>query len=103
MGGNGMVGHIYATIAEYVTVAPIVEEGGVVVKESSNKNDLILARAKYFINEGDILSTAKELKKLEGTASLVVSDWLNMAQSRLELEQTMKLNARSRIINATMM
>ncbi|EIN09966.1 hypothetical protein PUNSTDRAFT_52095 [Punctularia strigosozonata HHB-11173 SS5] len=51
----------------------------------------VLARAEYYLNEKDLDSAARELNQLTGTAKLLLSDWLDAARRRLEIQQALEV------------
>jgi mitofilin len=51
----------------------------------------VLARAEYYMNEQDLDSAARELNQLNGTAKVLLSDWLNAARRRLEVLQALEV------------
>ncbi|KAF7374518.1 MICOS complex subunit MIC60 [Mycena sanguinolenta] len=51
----------------------------------------VLARAEYYLNEKDLDSAARELNQLNGTARLLLRDWLEAARRRLEVQQALEV------------
>jgi MICOS complex subunit MIC60 len=51
----------------------------------------VLARAEYYMNEKDLDSAARELNQLNGTAKVLLSDWLDAARRRLEVLQALEV------------
>lgn len=51
----------------------------------------VLARAEYYMNEKDLDSAARELNQLNGTAKVLLSDWLEAARRRLEVMQVLEV------------
>ncbi|KAJ7145152.1 mitochondrial inner membrane protein Mitofilin [Mycena crocata] len=51
----------------------------------------VLARAEYHLNEKDLDSAARELNQLQGSAKLLLNDWLEAARRRLEVEQALEV------------
>ncbi|OSX57725.1 hypothetical protein POSPLADRAFT_1155954 [Postia placenta MAD-698-R-SB12] len=51
----------------------------------------VLARAEYYLNEKDLDSAARELNQLQGTAKVLLSDWLAAARRRLEVVQVLEV------------
>ncbi|KAF5391657.1 hypothetical protein D9757_002484 [Collybiopsis confluens] len=51
----------------------------------------VLARAEYHLNEKDLDSAARELNQLNGTAKVLLHDWLGAARRRLEVEQALEI------------
>ncbi|GJE94576.1 hypothetical protein PsYK624_107460 [Phanerochaete sordida] len=51
----------------------------------------VLARAEYYMNEKDLDAAARELNQLKGTAKVLLSDWLNAARRRLEVQQALEV------------
>lgn len=51
----------------------------------------VLSRAEYYLNEKDLDSAARELNQLGGPAKELLSDWLNAARRRLEVEQALDI------------
>lgn len=52
----------------------------------------VLARAEYYLNEKDLDSAARELNQLKGTARLLLTDWLDAARRRLEVQQVLEVS-----------
>ncbi len=52
----------------------------------------VLARAEYYLNEKDLDSAARELNQLNGTARVLLSDWLDAARRRLEVQQAIEVS-----------
>lgn len=52
----------------------------------------VLARADYYMNEKDLDSAARELNQLQGTAKILLSDWLEAARRRLEVLQALQVS-----------
>lgn len=52
----------------------------------------VLARAEYYLNEKDLDSAARELNQLQGTAKVLLSDWLAAARRRLEVVQVLEVS-----------
>ena len=52
----------------------------------------VLARAEYYMNEKDLDSAARELNQLQGTAKILLSDWLEAARRRLEVLQALQVS-----------
>lgn len=51
----------------------------------------VLARAEYHLNEKDLDSATRELNQLQGTARLLLQDWLDAARRRLEVQQALEV------------
>ncbi|KAK0500307.1 mitochondrial inner membrane protein Mitofilin [Armillaria luteobubalina] len=51
----------------------------------------VLARAEYYLNEKDLDSATRELNQLKGTAQVLLSDWLEAARRRLEVQQALEV------------
>ncbi|PBL03442.1 hypothetical protein ARMGADRAFT_911987 [Armillaria gallica] len=51
----------------------------------------VLARAEYHLNEKDLDSATRELNQLKGTAQVLLSDWLEAARRRLEVQQALEV------------
>ncbi|KAG7451340.1 uncharacterized protein BT62DRAFT_927017 [Guyanagaster necrorhizus] len=51
----------------------------------------VLARAEYYLNEKDLDSATRELNQLKGTAHVLLSDWLEAARRRLEVQQALEV------------
>jgi len=51
----------------------------------------VLARAEYYMNEKDLNSATRELNQLNGTAKVLLSDWLEAARRRLEVLQAIEV------------
>ncbi|KAF7329767.1 MICOS complex subunit MIC60 [Mycena kentingensis (nom. inval.)] len=51
----------------------------------------VLARAEHYLNEKDLDSAARELNQLNGTAKLLLQDWLEAARRRLEVQQALEV------------
>lgn len=51
----------------------------------------VLARAEYHMNEKDLDSAARELNQLQGTAKVLLADWLDAARRRLEVLQALEV------------
>ena len=51
----------------------------------------VLARAEYYMNEKDLDSAARELNQLRGAAKELLSDWLEAARRRLEVQQALEV------------
>ncbi|KAF9041975.1 hypothetical protein BDZ89DRAFT_1156306 [Hymenopellis radicata] len=51
----------------------------------------VLARAEYYLNEKDLDSATRELNQLNGTARILLSDWLDAARRRLEVQQALEV------------
>ncbi|KAL0954344.1 hypothetical protein HGRIS_003338 [Hohenbuehelia grisea] len=51
----------------------------------------VLARAEYYLNEKDLDSAARELNQLQGTAKVLLHDWLEAARRRLEVQQALEV------------
>ncbi|KAK0469614.1 mitochondrial inner membrane protein Mitofilin [Desarmillaria tabescens] len=51
----------------------------------------VLARAEYYLNEKDLDSATRELNQLKGTAQVLLSDWLEAARRRLEVQQVLEV------------
>ncbi|KAF9068952.1 mitochondrial inner membrane protein Mitofilin [Rhodocollybia butyracea] len=51
----------------------------------------VLSRAEYYLNEKDLDSAARELNQLNGTAKVMLHDWLEAARRRLEVEQALEV------------
>ncbi|KAI0359721.1 hypothetical protein OH77DRAFT_1419015 [Trametes cingulata] len=51
----------------------------------------VLARAEYYLNEKDLDSAARELNQLKGPAKVLLSDWLDAARRRLEVQQALEV------------
>jgi len=50
-----------------------------------------LARAEYYVGEKDLDGAARELNQLKGTAKVLLTDWLEAARKRLEVEQALEV------------
>ncbi|KZT53508.1 hypothetical protein CALCODRAFT_486272 [Calocera cornea HHB12733] len=50
-----------------------------------------LARAEYYVGEKDLDHAARELNQLKGTAKALLTDWLEAARKRLEVEQALEV------------
>ncbi|KAK0236062.1 mitochondrial inner membrane protein Mitofilin [Armillaria nabsnona] len=51
----------------------------------------VLARAEYYLNEKDLDNATRELNQLKGTAQVLLSDWLEAARRRLEVQQALEV------------
>ena len=51
----------------------------------------VLARAEYYMNEKNLESATRELNQLNGTAKVLLTDWLNAARRRLEVLQALEV------------
>ncbi|KAI0034733.1 mitochondrial inner membrane protein Mitofilin [Vararia minispora EC-137] len=51
----------------------------------------VLSRAEYYLNQKDLDSAARELNQLKGTARLLLTDWLEAARRRLEVQQALRV------------
>jgi len=51
----------------------------------------VLSRAEYYLNEKDLDSATRELNQLNGTAKMMLHDWLEAARRRLEVEQALEV------------
>ncbi|PBK75834.1 hypothetical protein ARMSODRAFT_950175 [Armillaria solidipes] len=51
----------------------------------------VLARAEYYLNEKDLDGATRELNQLKGTAQVLLSDWLEAARRRLEVQQALEV------------
>ncbi|KAH7913532.1 mitochondrial inner membrane protein Mitofilin [Hygrophoropsis aurantiaca] len=51
----------------------------------------VLSRAEYFMNEKDLDNAARELNQLQGTAKVLLQDWLEAARKRLEVQQALEV------------
>ncbi|KAH9944826.1 mitochondrial inner membrane protein Mitofilin [Amylocystis lapponica] len=60
----------------------------------------VLARAEYYMNEKDLDSAARELNQLKGTARLLLTDWLDAARKRLEVQQALEVIHLPQIVQA---
>ena len=52
----------------------------------------VLARAEYYMNEKDLDNAARELNQLQGTAKILLLDWLEAARRRLEVLQALEVS-----------
>lgn len=55
----------------------------------------VLSRAEYYLNEKDLDSATRELNQLNGTAKMMLHDWLEAARRRLEVEQALEVSCSS--------
>jgi mitofilin len=51
----------------------------------------VISRAEHYLNEKNLDSAARELNQLKGTAGILVSDWLQAARKRLEVQQALEV------------
>ena len=51
----------------------------------------IIARAEWFLERRDLDAATRELNQLRGWAKILVSDWLQAARKRLEVDQALDL------------
>lgn len=51
----------------------------------------VLARAEHYMNEKDLDSAARELNQLKGPQRTLLSDWLEAARRRLEVQQALEI------------
>lgn len=51
----------------------------------------VLARAEHHMNEKDLDSAARELNQLKGSPRVLLSDWLEAARRRLEVQQALEV------------
>lgn len=81
---SGVVGHALGSLAAGLTVAPSGRASG------SSSEDY-LARADYYVSQGDLRGALKELCKLEGSIAAGMADWMEAARARLLVEQAARL------------
>jgi mitofilin len=55
----------------------------------------VLARAEYHLNEKDLDGAARELNQLQGSAKVLLKDWLEAARRRLEVQQALEVRCLS--------
>jgi mitofilin len=60
----------------------------------------VLARAEYHLNEKDLDGATRELNQLQGTARVLLKDWLEAARRRLEVQQALEVRRLS-VLNVT--
>ena len=50
-----------------------------------------LSRAAYYLERGRIVETLRELDSVEGYAQVLMRDWIELAQERLVVDQSVKV------------
>jgi hypothetical protein len=83
--GSGVVGHALGSVAAGLLVAP---SGSNIEGEDT---EACLARARHHISSGNIRSALQEVRRIEGDAAAVMVDWVEAAQTRLLVEQAVKM------------
>ena len=83
--GSGLAGQLTGYALSALSHEPPV---GLIEGES---DDHILARAHYFVQNGDLEQAVAQLDQLQGQASFVASSWRNAALSRAIVEQAVRI------------
>ena len=83
--GSGLGGQLFGYAFSALTIEPPV---GLI---DGNSDDQILARAHYFVQNGDLESAVAQLDQLQGQASFVASDWQSAALSRAIVDQAVRV------------
>jgi len=83
--GSGLGGQILGYAFSSILIAPPSS------RVDGNPDELSLARAHSFVQQGDLESAVKELDNLKGQAFFVAKDWKEAAATRAILDQVVRI------------
>lgn len=93
--GGGVLAHAAASLVSMLTFerASAAKPVGDVQEETSKPDeaDKTLARAEFWLGQGDLEKAAREVNQLTGLPRKTAQSWLDDARARLEVEQAMRL------------
>ena len=83
--GSGLGGQILGYVFSSILIAPPSS------RVDGNPDELSLARAHSFVQQGDLESAVKELDNLKGQAFFVAKDWKEAAATRAIVDQVVRI------------
>ncbi len=97
-GRLGLGGQLMGKVLATLTVPPSAED-----EDNSNSLDHTLARAKRFVELGQLEPAIQELERLNGPTAFVAGDWKQAALNRLNLDKAIHIiQLECAILNQTM-